>query len=131
MVKLIEAVHTYKDELAHEIEMKTLGAKRTNTRLHSHIERGEESVTSYGKVMVANTIRPLALEIAKWITEQSQKTIGKPAIAFIKMCEVEPEILALITGKHIINTITQSKPLTATCIALGGKIETEISLKNF
>ena len=131
MVKLIESVASYKDELAHEKEMRDLGSKRTNTRLLSHIERGEESVTSYGKIMVANTIRPMAKEIAEWVTEQSKKTIGKPSIAYTKMCEVEPEILALITGKHIINTITQSKPLTATCIALGGKVETEISLKNF
>ena len=131
MAKLIESMPTYKDELAHEKEMAELGKNRTNKRLQSHVEREEESVTSYGKVMVANTIRPLAMAIGEWLQEASKKTIGKPPIAFVKMCEVEPEILALITGKHIINTITQYKPLTATCISLGGKVETEISLRNF
>ncbi len=131
MAKLIESMPTYKDELAHEKEMAALGKNRTNKRLQSHVEREEESVTSYGKVMVANTIRPLAMAIGEWLQEASKKTIGKPPIAFVKMCEVEPEILALITGKHIINTITQYKPLTATCISLGGKVETEISLRNF
>lgn len=131
MAKLIESMPTYKDELAHEKEMAELGKNRTNKRLLSHVQREEESVTSYGKVMVANTIRPLAMAIAEWIKDTSEKTIGKPPIAFVKLCEVEPEVLALITGKHIINTITQYKPLTATCISLGGKIETEISLKNF
>ena len=81
--------------------------------------------------MVANTIRPLANAIAEFILETSNKTVGKPPIAFVKMCEVSPEILALITGKHIINTITQYKPLTATSISLGGRVETEVSLKNF
>ena len=131
MAKLIESMPTYKDELAHEKEMAELGKNRTNKRLLSHVQREEESVTSYGKVMVANTIRPLAMAIAEWIKDTSEKTIGKPPIAFVKLCEVEPEVLALITGKHIINTITQYKPLTATCISLGGKIETEISLRNF
>jgi DNA-directed RNA polymerase len=131
LAKLIESMPTYTDELAHEKEMAELGKNRTNKRLVSHVEREEESVTSYGKVMVANTIRPLAMAIAEWIEDTSKKTIGKPPIAFVKLCEVEPEILALITGKHIINTITQYKPLTATCISLGGKVETEISLKNF
>ena len=131
MAKLIESMPTYTDELAHEKEMAALGKNRTNKRLQSHIEREEESVTSYGKVMVANTIRPLAMAIAEWVQEQSKQTIGKPSIAFTKMCEVEPEILALINGKHIINTITQYKPLTATCISLGGKVETEIALRNF
>ena len=121
----------YSDQLKHEKEMAELGKHRTNKRRTSHVEREEESVTSYGKVMVANTIRPLANAIAEFILETSNKTIGKPPIAFVKMCEVSPEILALITGKHIINTITQYKPLTATCISLGGKVETEIALKNF
>jgi DNA-directed RNA polymerase len=111
--------------------MAIAGTTRTNKRLHSHIEREEESVTSYGKVMVANTIRPLAMHIGDWIINTAKRTVCKPPIAFTKLCEVQPEILALITGKHIINTITQYKPLTATCISLGGKVETEIALKNF
>lgn len=131
MTKILEIMPTYKDELAHEKEMLELGKNRTNKRLISHVEREEESVTSYGKVMVANTIRPLANAIAEYITDTAKNVVCKPPIAFVKICSVEPEILALITGKHIINTITQYKPLTATAISLGGKIETEISLKNF
>jgi DNA-directed RNA polymerase, mitochondrial len=131
MPKLIEILPTFKDQLANEKDMAVSGVHRTNTRLQSHITREEESVTSYGKVMVANTIRPLAMEIAQWIEDTSKNIVKKPPLAFIKICEVEPEILALITAKSIINTITQNRPLTATCITLGGKVETEISLKNF
>ena len=104
---LLTIMPKYSDQLKHEKEMAELGKHRTNKRRTSHVEREEESVTSYGKVMVANTIRPLANAIAEFILETSKKTIGKPPIAFVKMCEVSPEILALITGKHIINTITQ------------------------
>ena len=32
---------------------------RTSKRRQSHIQRSEESVTSYSKVMVAQTIKPL------------------------------------------------------------------------
>ena len=131
MQKLIEVLPTFKDQLANEKDMALSGVHRTNTRLQSHITREEESVTSYGKVMVANTIRPLAMEIAEWIETTSKNIVKKPPLAFIKICEVEPEILALITAKSIINTITQNRPLTATCITLGGKVETEIALKNF
>ena len=131
MTKILHIMPTFPDQEANEKEMAVKGTTRTNKRLHSHIEREEESVTSYGKVMVANTIRPLAMGIGEWIKNTSERTVSKPPIAFTKICEVEPEILALITGKHIINTITQYKPLTATCISLGGKVETEIALKNF
>ena len=131
MTKILEIMPTFPDQQANEKEMAIAGTTRTNKRLHSHIEREEESVTSYGKVMVANTIRPLAMHIGDWIINTAKRTVCKPPIAFTKLCEVQPEILALITGKHIINTITQYKPLTATCISLGGKVETEIALKNF
>ena len=113
-----------------EKEMKELGKSRTSKRRQSHIQRSEESVTSYGKVMVAQTIKPLASAINDYLKGQADKT-GRPEIAYLRLCEVEPEISALITAKHIINTVTQQKPFTGTCIALGGKIETEVSLKNF
>ena len=102
---------TFPDQQANEKDMAERGKNRTNKKTQSHIEREEESVTSYGKVMVANTIRPLAMAIGEWITYTAKNTVSKPPIAFTKLCEVEPEILALITGKHIINTITQYKPI--------------------
>ena len=131
MTKLLEVMPTYKDQVEHEKQMLELGKQRTNKRRQSHIEREEESVTSYGKVMVANTIRPLAMGIKEYLETCAKNTIGQPPVAFMHLAGVDPEISALITAKHIINTITQYKPLTATCISLGGKIETEEQLKNF
>jgi len=131
MTKLLEVMPTYKDQVEHEKQMLELGKQRTNKRRQSHVEREEESVTSYGKVMVANTIRPLAIGIKEYLETCAKNTIGQPPVAFMHLAGVDPEISALITAKHIINTITQYKPLTATCISLGGKIETEEQLKNF
>ena len=130
MAKIYESLPTYQDQYAHEKEMKELGKSRTSKRRQSHIQRSEESVTSYGKVMVAQTIKPLASAINDYLNVQADKT-GRPEIAYLRLCEVEPEISALITAKHIINTVTQQKPFTGSCITLGGKIETEVSLKNF
>ena len=66
------------------------GKHRTNKRRLSHIERGEESVTSYGKVMVANTIRPLAIGIKEFLEQCAKKTIGQPPVAFMHLAGVEP-----------------------------------------
>ena len=73
----------------------------------------------------------LAIGIKEYLETCAKNTIGQPPVAFMHLAGVDPEISALITAKHIINTITQYKPLTATCISLGGKIETEEQLKNF
>ena len=132
MAKIYESLPTYQDEYAHEREMKELGKNRTSKRRTSHIQREEESVTSYGKVMVAQTIVPLAEAINDFLNTIAEKTEGRPEIAYLRLCEVEePEISALITAKHVINTITQQKPFTGSCIALGGKLETQVQLKNF
>jgi DNA-directed RNA polymerase len=132
MAKIYESLPTFQDEYAHEREMKELGKNRTSKRRTSHIQREEESVTSYGKVMVAQTIRPLANSINDFLNTIAEKTEGRPEIAYLRLCEVEePEISALITAKHVINTVTQQKPFTGSCIALGGKVETQVQLKNF
>lgn len=108
------------------------GKHRTNKRRLSHIEREDESVTSYGKVLVANLIRPYAEAISEWVEQASSNVHSKTPIALQKISQIEdPKITALIALKHIMNTITTTKNLTATAIKLGGRIETEISLKNF
>ena len=108
------------------------GKHRTNKRRLSHIEREDESVTSYGKVLVANLIRPYAEAISEWVEQASSNVHSKTPIALQKISQIEdPKVTALIALKHIMNTITTTKNLTATAIKLGGRIETEISLKNF
>ena len=81
MTKILEIMPTFPDQQANEKDMAVRGKDRTNKRLNSHIEREEESVTSYGKVMVANTIRPLAMAIGEWITNTAKNTVCKPPIA--------------------------------------------------
>lgn len=108
------------------------GKHRTNKRRLSHIEREDESVTSYGKVLVANLIRPYAEAISEWVEQASSNVHSKTPIALQKISQIkDPKVTALIALKHIMNTITTTKNLTATAIKLGGRIETEISLKNF
>jgi hypothetical protein len=67
MVEIFKNIKEYADELEHEAEMIKLGKQRVNKRRLSHVQREEESVTSYGKVMVANTIRPLAEKIQEYL----------------------------------------------------------------
>ena len=131
MPKIYESLPTYHEEVAHEKQMQERGKLRSNKRRLQHIKRGEESVTSYGKEMVRQTIRPLAQAIQEYLIYQDEKSGGRPEIAFQHLCEVEPEISALITATHVINTVTQHKPFTGSCISLGGKIETEVAMHTF
>ena len=123
-------------DFLNQIELEKIGNERgkhrTNKRRLSHIEREDESVTSYGKVLVANLIRPYAEAISEWVEQASSNVHSKTPIALQKISQIEdPKVTALIALKHIMNTITTTKNLTATAIKLGGRIETEISLKNF
>ena len=118
------------EELELEQHSIDLGIQRTQRRDRTHVDREQESVTSWGKTMVSQTIIPLTNAIQTYFEEQSN-TRGQPPVAFRLIRGIEPEILALITAKHLINTISQQRAFTSTCIKLGGKIETEQSLQNF
>ena len=93
MAKIYESLPTYQDEVAHEKQMLENGKLRTNKRRLEHVQRGEESVTSYGKEMVKRTIRPLAKLIQEYLIEQDDKTGGRPEIAFQHLCEVELSLI--------------------------------------
>jgi len=131
-MRILEIMPTYQDQVQMEKESAKRGKIRTNKRRLSHIEREEESVTSYGKVIVANAIGKLSTAIGEWL-EYSISNVSKKtpiAVKYISLIE-DPKITALITAKHVINSITQTQNLTSTAITLGGRVETEISLKNF
>ncbi|WP_217908718.1 hypothetical protein, partial [Pseudomonas simiae] len=89
-MKILEIMPTYKDQHLNETLSKDKGINRTNKRRLSHIERGEESVTSYGKVIVANTIRPLAIAIAEWVEQSIQNVHSKTPIALKYISQVDP-----------------------------------------
>ena len=130
-MRILEIMPNFKNQQEMEKLSAQLGKNKTNKRRLSHIEREEESVTSYGKVIVATSVRPLAIAIAEWIEQTEANVHSKTPISLKYIRLVNPLTTALITLKHVINTITTTKNLTATAIKLGGRIETEISLKNF
>jgi DNA-directed RNA polymerase len=129
--KILEQFPDFSDENSNEKEMAQMGSDRAKKRLRSHVERGEESITSYGKVFVSNAISPLAIAIAEWIEETRNKIVTTKPVAFTKICTIPVEILALITAKSIVNTISKHSPLTSSAIVLGGLIEVELELNNF
>ena len=115
-------------EHTHEEEMLNRGIERSRRRRLSHLERNESSITSAGKSMVSQTIQPLAQAIVDFYNDSR---IGRPHIAFVMTKDIEPETTAVIVAKHIINTLTMKKALTATAISLGEKIETEVAMGTF
>ena len=113
----------------HEEQMLELGRQRAEKRRQANIARNDASVTSAGKSMVSRAIQPMADHIVKFFNEDGIN--GKPHMAFKYAKEIPPEVIAVITAKHIINTMVQRKALTATAISLGEKIETEVAMRNF
>lgn len=113
----------------HEEQMLELGRQRAEKRRQANIARNDASVTSAGKSMVSRAIQPMADHIVKFFNEDGIN--GKPHMAFKYAKDLPPEVIAVITAKHIINTMVQRKALTATAISLGEKIETEVAMRNF
>ena len=119
-----------KEQLDLEKDMRDRGIRRFRKRLTEHKQRGEESFTNYGKTLLSNSIRPFS-EGIKSFCEEGKKVSGVQPIARKLLSLLEPDIIALIASKSIINCITISRRLTSAAINVASKIEDEVALRTF
>ena len=119
-----------KEQLDLEKDMRDRGIRRFRKRLTEHKQRGEESFTNYGKTLLSNSIRPFS-EGIKAFCEEGKKVSGVQPIARKLLSLLEPDIIALIASKSIINCITISRRLTSAAINVASKIEDEVALRTF
>ena len=119
-----------KEQLDLEKDMRDRGINRFRKRLLEHKQRGEESFTNYGKTLLATSIRPFSTGI-KAYCEEGKKTSGVQPISRRLLSLLEPDTVALIASKSIINCITISRRLTSAAINVASKVEDEISLRAF
>lgn len=115
-----------------ELEMINNGQSRYNKRTYKNVEKENESANDYGTKLLASTIRAFSTGIINFLEASKEKKKGATPVAVKKMQDgIDPEVLAMISARQVINSISQTRPLTATAITLGTKIEDELALDNF
>jgi len=124
---------TINQQIILEYEMRYRGISRFNSRKDKRIQANTESATSHGKFILAVSLEP----VIKKIKEHIKRTLeGRPSpatrpISAIMLNNLEPDIVAGISLKVVINSLTLNKKTTETAITIGSTIEDELRCRTF
>ena len=105
-------------------DMLTLGVGRYRSKIESAKERSAEIETRYGQALMRNALPQFAEKLQEW--KEAVVTYATPARYQIDIQEVESKVLAFISVKSIIDSITKRRSLAQVAIFLGARIEDEI-----
>ena len=116
-----------------EAEMRSLGTEKFNKMIADAKAGKRESETPYGAALLRDAVLPLADRIREWIKESNSRTRGivQTAIPYV-MTVNNPELVAYITTKRIIDSITNTtKSVATTARYIGRSLEDEVRMRYF
>jgi DNA-directed RNA polymerase len=119
-----------KQQLALEAEMIGMGIKRYRTGIINNREKGLEANSPYGVGMTSEFISPIVKKIEDFL-ERSKKKPGAKHRASVFLRDTDLDVVAFITCKSIINSISQSKRLTSSALLIGKAIEDQCRFAEF
>lgn len=126
---LLEALaETLQAEL--ELEMKEAGVARFRATM-SNISGGHEASGAVGQRLIAGTLRTASAAIVK---ARDEALAGRPqhrALAVDIIKDFDPDGLALLTGRALVDGYGASRNLTAVARSLGSMVEEETRLARF
>lgn len=113
-----------------EIALELAAVDDGKVRYQKHRQVAGESATPVGRSALARSMAPM-IEAVKAEIEQTQT--GKPgrrSTAVKLMTLAEPQVLAFLTAKVVLDTMMQNKPLAKAAIDLVRFIKDEVDAKN-
>lgn len=113
-----------------ELDMKRAGEARF-AQMQANISGGHEGTGPVGQRLIASTIRVAAAAIVK---ARDEALAGRPqhrALAVDIIKDIDPEILALLTGRALVDGFSAQRGLTAVATVLGKMVEEEQRLAAF
>ena len=119
-----------KQQLALEAEMIGMGMKRYRSGIIKNREKGLEANSPYGVSMTSEFINPIVEHIEAFL-EKSKKKPGAKHRASVFLRDADLDVVAFITAKSIINTISLQKPLTSSALMLAKAIEDQARFTEF
>lgn len=114
-----------------EQEMSSEGASRYWRNVSKAIEGQREDGTAYGRQILASRITKLASAIAAWKEEALSGKVGRLQTAAGLTKDLNPEVLAYLTLKNVIQGITTPRTLQYVAVQIGTAISDEIRLAQF
>ena len=129
MIKITEDMIKRQEEL--EVKMRGLGIDRYRRDLEKSQINGSEDRTSYGKLLVAKAIEPVAKGIEEWIAAATGK-VGRNHVALKYLRMFDPEVAALLAVRAVVRGVTrQDQMLQGVAMTIGTALEEEARMADF
>lgn len=122
--------HLFNRQVELETEMQGLGTQRFWKRVQDARERELESSTAYGIALTKRAIDPLSRAIVGFL-EKSKTVRGVKHIALRHLSTIDPDVVAFITIKSVLDSVTLRRPLQRAAVALASMIEDEARFRQF
>lgn len=116
-------------QIEHEKDMTETGKVRFNQRRLKNVKRETEADTLYGNTITAHYTVPLAEAIDAFVLEASSGKAGRKHRALSAIAGLDTRVVALLTLKAIVNTLSSRKPLQHVMCNIGSMIEDEVRFR--
>lgn len=134
-------MYTIDDQLALEREMYEEGVTRYHANLQAaktrinkvgkRVDAANEANTTYGRMLLKEFINDVQIAISEAINDMTKPASRKTHIALKYMNQIDPSILAFITTRTILDTITRKRKVQHLANLIGNNIEDQVRLTRF
>lgn len=107
-------------------QMKDAGVTRYRNSVTSAKCRGEEHSTSYGQRLLAGAILPVADALRAWLADVGAKRAAYRGAAYDPLSKLEPEVVAYLGVRGVLDCLGLSKTFTSSANIVGGLVEDEL-----
>ena len=114
-----------------EEEMMIVGVQRYQSLVNNSVQKGQESTTKYGLLLIQAKIEPFAQAIKDFIDMVYDGAKGRRHISAKYISLIDPDIVAFISLKAIMDSITLGQTLNKASIRIGSALEDQYRFQNF
>ena len=118
-------------QIALEEQMLVVGRENFYKNIEQARERGEEGNTPYGIRLLRALVVPMSEAIERFIDEAASGGAGRRHTALKYIVLLEPDVIAYLTLKHVLDGITRREMLQRTAIRIATALLDEVRLREF
>ena len=121
----------YTRQVTLEEEMRGLGVVKYLKSLTEAKEKGTESTLPPGKALLKESVEKVALGVAEWIESTRSGQARRHASIADKVDLFEPETVAFLALRRVINGISGQSSITITAMDIAGYLHDELEYRKF
>jgi len=114
-----------------EAVMKCRGSAIFKSIIEDAKKAKSKSMTKHGQMLLKGLIEPMSGEIRKFVEDNVPAPRRKSELSAKILARLDYEIVALITGKYVVNCVSLEQILSKASIRIGEALEMECRLEEF